>query len=37
LHGDPEQLGSGVLAVGIVLGLPDTVDRDASSPSTASV
>ena len=32
LHGDLEQLGSGVLAVGIVLGLPDTVDRDRVEP-----
>ena len=32
MHGDPEQLGSGVLAVGIVLGLPDTVDRDRVEP-----
>ena len=32
LHGDPQQLGSGVLGVGIVLGLPDTVDRDRVDP-----
>ena len=28
LHGDPEQLGARVLAVGILLGLSDAVDRD---------
>ena len=32
LHRDLEQLGSGVLAVGIVLGLPDPVDRDRVEP-----
>src|SRR4029453_7336623 len=28
LHGDPEQLGSRVLAVGILLSLSETVDRE---------
>ena len=32
LHRDPEQLGSGVLGVGVVLGLPDPVDPDRVEP-----
>ncbi len=32
LHGDLEQLGSGVLGVGVVLSRPDAVDRDRVDP-----